>query len=48
MFVLFQACPADFDILCSGGSFSHHVKFNNFTLMHDILNRMLVSTPSLG
>ena len=35
VFLLFLACSADLDILCSG-SFYHHVKFDSFIFMHKI------------
>ena len=40
VFLLFLACLADLDILCSG-SFYHHVKFDSFIFMHKISSRVV-------
>ena len=40
VFLLFLACSADLDILCSG-SFYHHVKFDSFIFMHKIFTRVV-------
>ena len=40
VFLLFLACSADLDILCSG-LFYHHVKFDSFIFMHKIFTRVV-------
>ena len=40
VFLLFLACSADLDILCSG-SFYHHVRFDSFIFMHKISTRVV-------